>query len=86
MKMKRRSNRQRKAKMAFLCGSANQNLSVFAVLSGALLVGYRAGCFACRLAACLAFAARGVFTRFDAGFLDGLHMFHGHFLRIVLTQ
>jgi hypothetical protein len=42
----------------------------------ALLVGYRAGRFACRLAARLALAARGVFARLDAGLLNGLNMLH----------
>jgi len=42
----------------------------------ALLVGNRARGFACRLAARLALAARGVFARLDAGLLNSLNMLH----------
>jgi hypothetical protein len=42
----------------------------------ALLVGNCAGGFACRLAARLALAARGVFARSDARLLNGLNMLH----------
>jgi len=43
----------------------------------ALLVRDGAGGFAGRLAARLALAARSVFARFDAGFLNGFNMLHG---------
>jgi len=76
MRMKAAPTDKERPYMAFLCGSADRCLFVFAVLPRALLVGYRAGRFARRLAAGLAFAARGVFACFDAGFLNGLHMFH----------
>jgi len=62
--------------LAFLCGSAIESQILLFFLR-TFLVGNRAGRFASRLAARLAFAARGMLARFDAGLLYGLHMFHG---------
>ena len=69
-------NRQRKAEdgLSLRIGWLNSQILLFFLR--ALLVGNRAGRFACRLAARLALAARGVFARLDAGLLNSLNMLH----------
>jgi hypothetical protein len=59
-------------KMAFLCGSLIKDSLRLLFFLRALLVGNCARGFACRLAARLALAARGVFARLDAGLLNSL--------------